>query len=237
MAGLAKITTRLLKNKKLWAAIGIAAFIIGIYLFTFTTSPVRLATPHSSLSLQIRGHLPRQDRRNGVAILPGYNYNPDKPGKYERKTVSLDSRQLADLINGFVQPDIKLRKVVVNIKGSLIRFQLTSSYHFMPGKVSGIITYNYKGSQFHPWQIKKLYLGRVAVPAKKRQIIERNFGPLLDKILANYDVHLITFRIKNGRILTTVDAPPGLIKIENGNIIIDFNALPTPAPSEPPHTL
>ena len=114
---------------------------------------------------------------------------------------------------------------MVSVRGKSLYFQLTSNYHFLPGKITGELTH-----ENNHYQIKSLYLGRVAVPKKKQKKIEDNLKSGIDYLLSKYSVRIITLSIENSKIVADVEAPKGLIKVRGNDIIIDLDALSKPIP-------
>lgn len=155
---------------------------------------------------------------------------PDSPWAGERETVtlSLTGDQVTQLIAVHLPQNYKIKNLTVDISGETLYFQGVSSYLLLPGEITGELL-----RENHRYELRDLYAGRVPVPQRVQTYIERNLDSIIIDSLAAYGVSLSGIKIENDRLIVTVETPKGLVHKKADIVVINFEILPTPAPTKP----
>lgn len=155
---------------------------------------------------------------------------PDSPwaGERETATLSLTGSQVTQLTEVYIPQNYKVSNLTLDIREGILRFEGVSTNPLFPGKITGELL-----RENHQYKLSNLHIGRFPAPQQIRKSIESNLDSVITDSLAAYGVSLSSLKLENDKLIVTVETPKGLIKIDGDTVIVNFEILPTPVPTEP----
>ncbi|PIS22447.1 hypothetical protein COT50_01935 [candidate division WWE3 bacterium CG08_land_8_20_14_0_20_41_10] len=148
-------------------------------------------------------------------------------GDREKINLELSDAEVEELIKLYFPKDIKLKDIVLRFEESKIFVNAHSYYPFAPGFVTAEMTSNRYG-----FKLISLHLGKLPAPESLRKAVEDSIDAVIVDTLSGYGVTISIMEMQGDRFTVTGEAPRGLIKRENGVLVVNFDVLPRVTPAQ-----
>src|SRR3989344_557878 len=136
----------------------------------------------------------------------------------EKVYLELTGDQITELIKIYKPDSVKASNVRVWIENNKIYGSAVSSYSMLPGVISAEAEIDN-----HWFVVRQAYLGRISAPQSIVDTINSGVESLFQDFFAKVGVYIEEIDVVNDKLAVKAEAPKGLLRLENGVLIVDNN--------------